>query len=205
MNPRDAEKMGWSGHDETPSAAVLPLAGAGERRDRLKLLDPGSGSEEWGAGRADLERSLLPSWTGARDQEGEPRANSVARETGNGRRGHAGGELDQPLALAAPESGQGGRGAEYGPYLARVRERIHRFLSYPPSARRRGLTGTVHMEIVIRPNGAIGSVALLRSSSHRILDQAAVDAVRRLPRLPFPAELVPRNLRVRLPVVFELR
>ncbi|MFQ5946205.1 MAG: energy transducer TonB [Anaerolineae bacterium] len=205
MKPRDAAKMVWSGHDETPSSAVLPLAGASERRGRLALLDPGTGSEEWGVGRTGLQRSLLPSWTGARDQEGEPGANSVARETGKGRGGHAGGELGQPLALAAPESGQGGRGAEYGPYLARVREQIHQFLSYPPSARRRGLTGTVHMEIVIQPNGAIGSVVLLRSSSHWILDEAALDTVRKIPRLPFPAELVARTLRVRLPVVFELR
>jgi hypothetical protein len=29
--------------------------------------------------------------------------------------------------------------------------------------------------------------------------------VRRLPRMPFPADLTPRALRVRLPVVFELR
>jgi TonB family protein len=61
------------------------------------------------------------------------------------------------------------------------------------------------MEIVIQPTGAIGPVSLLRSSSHRILDEAAVDTIRRLPPLPFPAELPPRTLRVRLPVVVELR
>ncbi|MBI4242105.1 MAG: energy transducer TonB, partial [Candidatus Rokubacteria bacterium] len=69
----------------------------------------------------------------------------------------------------------------------------------------RGLTGTVRMEIVVHPDGAIAGVSLLQSSSHPILDQAALDAVRRLQPLPFPAELPPRTLSVRLPVVFELR
>lgn len=112
---------------------------------------------------------------------------------------------NQGLVLAVPGAGQGGLGAEYGSYLARIRQRIQESLEYPLAARRRGLTGTVHMEIVIQPTGAIGPVSLLRSSSHRILDEAAVDTIQRLPPLPFPAELPPRTLRVRLPVVFELR
>ena len=112
---------------------------------------------------------------------------------------------NQGLALAVPGAGQGGLSAEYGAYLALIRQRIQDSLEYPPAARRRGLTGTVQMEIVIQPTGAIGSVSLLRSSSHRILDEAALDSVRRLPPFPFPAELPPRTLRVRLPVLFELR
>lgn len=111
----------------------------------------------------------------------------------------------QRLALAVPGAGPDGLGAEYGPYLARLRERIQQALEYPSAARRRGLTGSVNMEIVIRPDGAIAGVSLLQSSSHPILDQAALDAVRRLQPLPFPAELPPRTLSVRLPVVFELR
>ncbi|MBI4562916.1 MAG: energy transducer TonB, partial [Candidatus Rokubacteria bacterium] len=76
---------------------------------------------------------------------------------------------------------------------------------YPLAAQRRGLSGTVHMEVVILPTGAVGSVSLVRSSSHAILDEAALDTVRGLPLLPFPPELPLRTLRVRLPVVFELR
>ncbi len=48
-------------------------------------------------------------------------------------------------------------------------------------------------------------MTLARSSSHDVLDEAAVDAVRSLRRVPFPADVRPRPLRVRLPVVFELR
>lgn len=116
-----------------------------------------------------------------------------------------GGERGQGLALAVPGARPEGLSAEYGPYLARLRRQIQETLEYPLPARRRGLSGTVHVEIVIKPNGVVSQVSVLHSSSHRLLDEAALDAVRRLPPLPFPAELPPRTLRVRLPVVFELR
>ncbi|MFQ5828714.1 MAG: energy transducer TonB [Candidatus Methylomirabilia bacterium] len=108
------------------------------------------------------------------------------------------------------ESGSGtgpeeGTGSRLSYYLALLRQHIHQALEYPPAASRRGMTGTVHMEIVIRPDGAIDGVSVLESSSHRILDQAALDSVRKLPPLPFPAGFPSRTLRVRVPVVFELR
>jgi periplasmic protein TonB len=108
------------------------------------------------------------------------------------------------LALAVPGDG-GGEAAEYREYGELVRRRIKELLTYPPSARRRGLSGTVEIEVEIESTGAIGGVRLAASSSHRVLDDAALDAVRGLRRVPFPPEVRPRALRVRLPVVFELR
>jgi TonB family protein len=63
----------------------------------------------------------------------------------------------------------------------------------------------VQLEIVIQPNGAIGNVAVVQSSSHRVLDDAALETVKNLSPLPFPPDVPPRRLRARLPVVFELR
>jgi protein TonB len=103
-----------------------------------------------------------------------------------------------------PGNGPGG-GAEYGPYLALVRRRIHERLTYPSSARHRGLSGTVQIEVEIAASGAVEDVSLAASSEHRVLDEAALDAARGLRRVPFPPEVRPRPLRVRLPVVFELR
>ncbi|HZF06166.1 MAG TPA: energy transducer TonB [Patescibacteria group bacterium] len=117
-----------------------------------------------------------------------------------GARGGAGG--DGPLALAVP--GDGGAGA-YGPYLAALRRRLQEALEYPAAARRRGLSGTVHLEIALEATGRVSEVMLVRSSSHAVLDDAALDAARGLRRVPFPPDVRPRALRVRLPVVFELR
>jgi protein TonB len=105
------------------------------------------------------------------------------------------------LALAVPGDG----GGAYGAYLALLRRRVQESLTYPAAARRRGLSGTVHLEITLEATGAIGPVALVRSSSHALLDDAALEAVRGLGRVPFPPEVRPRALRVRLPIVFELR
>jgi protein TonB len=95
-------------------------------------------------------------------------------------------------------------GAEYGPYLAGLRSQIAESLRYPLAARRRRLTGTVQLEIAIRANGAIAAVDVVASSSHAILDEAALETVRALRPRPFPGDLIPRTLRVRLPVVFSL-
>jgi protein TonB len=108
---------------------------------------------------------------------------------------------DGTLALAVPGDGAG----EYASYLALLRRRVQEAMTYPASARRRGLSGTVHLEIALEPPGIISDVTLARSSSHDVLDETAVDAVRSLRRVPFPADVRPRPLRVRLPVVFELR
>jgi TonB family protein len=101
-------------------------------------------------------------------------------------------------------AGGGGGGGDYAVYLSRLRKRIQETLRYPPAARRRGVTGTVQLEIAIEPDGAVGSVSVIGTSAHEILDRAAVDAARSVPRLPFPDDMRPRGLRVRLPVIFEL-
>jgi protein TonB len=108
------------------------------------------------------------------------------------------------VALALPR-GEGGGAGEYTEYLTALRARLQQALRYPLSARRRGASGTVQLEIVIHADGRIGDVVVVRSSSHPALDEAAVEAVRSLPRQPFPAGVKPRVLRARLPVVFELR
>ena len=105
----------------------------------------------------------------------------------------------------ASGDGAGGGASEYGPYLAQWRRRIHENLRYPLAARRRSLTGTVQLDIVIQPNGAVVKVEVAESSSYGLLDEAAVEAVRGLSPLPFPAHLAPRPLRARLPVVFDLQ
>src|SRR5207247_5682825 len=99
-------------------------------------------------------------------------------------RGVSGGEpggapdASQGTALAVPAGGAGGPGAEYGVYLGRLRTRVQESLRYPLAARRRGLSGTVNLEIVIRPEGEISGVAVAESSSTDVLADAAVEAMR---------------------------
>jgi protein TonB len=110
-----------------------------------------------------------------------------------------------PLALAVPGSGGDSAASDYAGYYDTLRRRIHESLRYPPDARRRGAAGTVVVDAEIEPTGVVGRVTLAASSSHATLDEAALEAVRGLPRVPFPSGVQPRRLWVRLPVVFELR
>jgi protein TonB len=108
------------------------------------------------------------------------------------------------IALAPTGPSGGTLGSEYGPYYRHIRQRIQEMLEYPPAARRRGIKGTVLLELLIKPDGAISAVVKV-SSSHRLLDDAALETVRNLPRQPFPPGLAPRQLTVPLPVVFDLK
>jgi TonB family protein len=109
------------------------------------------------------------------------------------------------LALAGPRAGRGEVPPEFGPYLARFRERIQELVVYPLAARRRGLAGRVEVELLLEPSGRVRDLAVVSSSSHMLLDEAAVEAVRSLVPQPLPEHLPRRPLRVRLPVIFQLR
>jgi periplasmic protein TonB len=123
-----------------------------------------------------------------------------------GREGQPGsGATGTLLALVGPGTDRGEPPAEFGPYLARFRQRIQEFLVYPLAARRRGLSGRVEVEVLLEPTGRVRGVTIVTSSSHHALDEAALDAVRQMPPLAMPEHLPRRALRVRLPVIFELR
>jgi periplasmic protein TonB len=108
-------------------------------------------------------------------------------------------------SLAAAGEGRDAIPAEYGPYLQGFRRRVQASLEYPLSARRRGLSGTVELEVLLESSGRVSAVRLISSSSHAVLDDAALRAVQGLAAEPFPAPLPRRPLRIRLPLTFELR
>jgi protein TonB len=153
-------------------------------------------------------------------RQGAPAGNGVSAGIREGGRGESGdgrtggraaagegpgsGNTGEGLALAIPGDGRGPE-REYDGYMSLLRRRIQEALAYPAAARRRSLTGTVQIEMSILPTGEITQVALVESSSHRALDEAAVDAARQVGNVPFPPGIAPRALRVRLPVVFDLR
>jgi periplasmic protein TonB len=132
-------------------------------------------------------------------------AGGGAQTRGDGDRGSGGGP-GASLALVTP--GTGGSGAappEYGAYLQQFRQRVQESLVYPLAARRQGLGGTVELHVWLEATGRVRDVQIARSSSHRVLDDAAVEAIRRLGPVPFPESLPRRPLLVRIPLVYELR
>ena len=69
---------------------------------------------------------------------------------------------------------------EFAAYMDAWRRKVERVgnLNYPGEAARRGLSGSLLLEVALNPDGTIEAVALRRSSGERILDDAAVRIVR---------------------------
>ena len=179
-------------------AAAEAPAGGGETSATPALADGGEGTRPGSSGPASGPVTARGSGTASGASSGGRGAVTDGAGLGVGAR------EGSTLALAVPGE-RGGEGSEYAGYYALLRRRVQEALTYPATARRRELTGTVQVEIDIQSTGAITQVVLAVSSSHRVLDDAALEAVRGIERLPFPPDLRPRRLRVRLPVVFALR
>jgi protein TonB len=224
---RDAARSGPAG----PPAPALPshvVSAAPPEPERAPERDATQASPEMP--RQPEPAAIVPAREAAPDVAARSEASVSPAEPGANRGGAAGeraaaapeqsggrGGASEAGVLQGPGGARGGTtvasggpaggapGAEYGGYLNRMRRRLMEALRYPPPARSRGLSGTVLLDISIGSNGAIGDVSVTRSSSHPLLDEAALEAARSLAPQPFPKGLTPRPLRVRLPVVFDLQ
>lgn len=114
------------------------------------------------------------------------RAGSGGKSSQTAKRGSADGSQRAKKA----QSGNKGRSREAGNaavsnYPGKVYSKLRRSLRYPSQARRQGVRGEVHVRFTVSSSGGVGSVRVARSSGSSILDQAALDTVRRA--APFPA------------------
>lgn len=106
-----------------------------------------------------------------------PRGGGTAREgEGAGGRGR---ELEgQPvIPLNTPDP-------RYSEYFLEVKRQIERVLVYPQEAARRGQAGQLVLDFVIRKDGSVQVVELVRSSGVRVLDTYSLNAIRLA--APFP-------------------
>lgn len=90
-------------------------------------------------------------------------------------------------------------------YLIALVNAAKLYMRYPPQARERGWEGRVEVRLVIDANGSIKSAIVKSSSRYQILDDQALDMVKRgQPRLQIPPPLRGREFSVDIPVTFEL-
>ena len=91
-------------------------------------------------------------------------------------------------------------------YYVSLNRYLKRGYSYPLSARRRRLEGTVMVELLIDEAGQILSTRVLRSSGHESLDQAALAQVNQLGRVPAPPSSLRWRARpIHIPFRYSLR
>ena len=103
---------------------------------------------------------------------------------------------DEAAPVAGPPAAIEARPAD----LASVRTALSRTFVYPTEARRRGWAGRVVLAFTLEADGRLRDLEVRSGSGYPILDEAALEAVRRA--APFDAPGVP--VRVVIPVSFRL-
>jgi TonB family protein len=76
---------------------------------------------------------------------------------------------------------------------------------YPEEAVRYRWSGTALVEVLVAGNGAIKSIVLGRTSGFKVLDDQALEMVRRVPRLWVPVRLRNRETNVSVPIGFQFQ
>lgn len=66
----------------------------------------------------------------------------------------------------------------YAGYMRRLKEKIESIWEYPPEAAKKGLYGDLKISFTIKKDGKLGAVELARTSGYRMLDEAALKALR---------------------------
>ncbi|WP_274425708.1 energy transducer TonB [Chelativorans sp. YIM 93263] len=119
-------------------------------------------------------------------QQARPAAGSGGRDRKDAQRGTAqsgqsANASGQQTASRAPAAGN----RAVSNYPGQIVSRLRRALHYPRSARRQGAEGEVHVAFTVTRNGGVGNIRVVRGSGAPILDDAAIETVRRA--APFPA------------------
>jgi periplasmic protein TonB len=86
--------------------------------------------------------------------------------------------------------------AQYG----RIRDIIHGKVVYPSEAIDREWEGEVQISFFVHCDGRVDDIRITRSSGYPVLDNSAIDAVKRA--APFPPS--PRKVEMRLPIAYKL-
>jgi protein TonB len=107
----------------------------------------------------------------------------------------------------AAASGTDTTGAEA---RARIEARLHtslaRHFDYPYVARLRGWEGSVLLAFIVQASGNLNDIRIVRSSGFAVLDDSAVDSLKKVQRIPEAvAWLQGRDIEIQLPISYRLK
>ena len=82
---------------------------------------------------------------------------------------------------------------KYAAYMESWRAKVERIgnLNYPDSARQQWLSGSLILDVGVKPDGSIDEIIIRKSSGHKILDDAAI----RIVELAAPYSAFPDNIK----------
>ena len=122
-------------------------------------------------------------------KESSVKSQAARKATGTGNQEHSGGNT----------------GAKQG-YLSTLKARISRAKKYPRSARKEGVVGTVTVNFLVKLNGKVKKIKLIKSSGDERLDKEAIKMLKRAsPFPPIPSDVSKEPLNLTLPIEFSLK
>jgi periplasmic protein TonB len=130
------------------------------------------------------------------------RAGDAGKSEAAQRKGQADGEENAATNTANGKKGaasQQSGNANLSNYDGKVRSKLNRAFRYPVQAKREKLQGVAHVRFTLSANGSASNVSIVKSAGSPILDQAALEAVRRaspFPKIPEAAGLTSRTFTV---------
>ena len=107
------------------------------------------------------------------------------------------------VAKAAPTTTPSPR-ADYGWVRDALWRRIVEMKHYPSQARLNHLEGKVILRAVIKSDGQLADLMVKESSGHRILDEAAMEVIRRICPVPLKHALGKPEIVVMIPIDYRL-
>lgn len=108
-------------------------------------------------------------------------------------------ETSRGLSFSAKEFNDWG-------YLQRLREKVERVWQYPPQAAERGIYGDLYIKFTIDKKGRLVSIELMRTSGYRMLDDAALKALKEAePYWPLPDNWQKEELTITGHFIYTLR
>lgn len=109
-------------------------------------------------------------------------------------------------APAVPTAGDAADPATVGQYRIAVIAAARRYKRYPRIALDNNWEGTAEVRMIIGADGNIVSISLKTKSGFEVLDQQALEMIRRAkPQAPIPASLRGKGFTIDVPVVFSLK
>ena len=139
-----------------------------------------------------------------------PAASAPAAEPAAPATGASGATAARPAETQpAPGTTRAGSDADTGTldqYRLALIGIARRYKRYPAQALDKGWQGRVEIRLVVGANGMLQSSLVKASSGHDILDNQALDMVKKAkPLTPIPAALRGREFTVDIPVIFDLQ
>ena len=106
-------------------------------------------------------------------------------------------------ALSPPVQEARGGSPDFSWLTDSLRNKVKESQRYSTVARLNGMEGRVVLRITVKENGEL-LVAVTKSSGHKVLDQDAVEQVKRLSPLPLPRPLGRPQQALNLPIIYSL-